>query len=239
MTLPIFSRFLGVAAFAATFLPPALVAQQELQYSIAGSVLIRDPKGTPAELTRVADGLQIRALERDTVAQSLCVLAPLAAAQLGGRSMPPRQNFELIRVVVRFRIPTPASASLGSVQLTSEFGTPLLNVMTMSKGGRSPFEAQPPNRIPPTTVNTHTLLRLAIDSPLPLDAPGPDSPDPNFKYKGEPFVLNSVDIYVKNPLQVTGPRTKPATTGAGAAPAPAQPAPAKPAPAKTIPNLPG
>ncbi len=111
--------------------------------------------------------------------------------------MPPRQEFELTRVVVRFNTAKTAGASLGSIRLTGEYGGTILDVMTKTQGGRSPFEATPPHRVPAMTVNTHTLVRLVIDSPLPLDAPGPDAPPKDFPYRGEPFVLVSVDVYVK------------------------------------------
>jgi hypothetical protein len=133
--------------------------------------------------------------------------------------------------------------------LTSEYGSKFLDVHTYAQNDRSTLEMYPPagsanawrmpTRIPPTTVNNKTVVRLGISSSLPIDPDGSGPPPPNYQPKGEPFVLLSVDVYVKIPLQL-GPilNTKLSPGGIRPAPTPA-PVPAPPAPAKPIANLPG
>ena len=226
--MPIFTSFLvRFVATIAFLLPVAALAQPELRYPIPGGVFTVD-RFSQAKHVLVPDGLQIQALDR----KDLFVSAHLL--------LPPSRNFEITRIVVRFRDPKNSSARLSSIRLTNEYGSKLLDEASLASGDRSSREVYAPVSSPngwkipvskpPVTVSAKSVVRLEIGSGMGIEGG-----------IGEPFVLIQVDVFVKNPafaIPLPASTTTTATTGTRIVPTPAPPVPSTPAPVQ-ITNLPG
>jgi hypothetical protein len=236
-----YSRKLSVSlsclaiATAALLSAPPLFAQVELRFSTPASRFTVDRR-SEGIATAVPGGLQIQATGRAT----LYVNANLQM---------PAGRFEIRRIVVHFRDPKSSDAALKSIQL-QDGSVKLLSANTDARGDRSSLEMfKPatvanawtlPNYVPPITVSFASTVRLEIQSGLNIDPDGPGPPPANYKTPpGEPFILISVDVYVKNPsFKIPGSSSAPAVdnksrvTPGGAPPAP------KPAPAVAVANLP-